>query len=728
MLTIDEIVAREKTLSKKPDVDELRRLPDRMAEIHGRLSGWNQVKTSEESVREISVLVALAKQDGYRSGLEPVKVEKWLADIQARRTPPDVLVDGEIIVNCLGLGVSGSLPEEKRSDLAPTMDQLKKGALGVIYVTEGPNRLARDPDMVVPAVLLKLMKETNCKLRTPREILSPRIERDWESIRAGFEQGAGELKVMQIRLQDRKARKAARGEFVGEPIPAGFILPILDRKPTGAYQYGKMEPYPPHADVCTRILQEYERQRHSPTNTVRALRGLTLPLFPPDLRYMERLSSLRACRRTEAGYHITPAVVRGVATNLKAIGVWKWGRNERKVIIRDNHSPAVPKDLFLRNYEPGSGSGKPRGRAINHEPLEWDGLLWDYNHPDPYPVSSLASCGEYRCHRDYRDVVARHLCLSITSRFLDEPLTAEVLSQLDFTPFAQKVLSELQDRASDDVLQVSSYKRRIAGLERKLSNLKSYLGGDDRAMELIYQEKIRATLSELDELRTAGVPKKAIAVGDIEEIRNFLKGLPDKWRTYPRGLRNRVLKHLVAEVQLRHDLKCINALIVWKAGLQQPVIIPRPAARGSRDKRWTEPEKKALETLWPSSDRKAIEAALPDRTWDAITAHAHRFGLKRPRKATRGWECRPWSPDEEVRVRSLYEGGIAMQDMVAQLNRTENSIVNRAKQKGWRRPASAKWKRAEVTWQCDSLRLPYEVSSERCCLACRDSRWRQWSG
>ena len=143
MVTIEQILSTRGKGKRKPDEEEMRQLPDRLAEIHGRLSGFTQVRSSHESVKESAYLVELAKQDGYNTGLNSMDVERWLTDIQAGDARPDILKDGQVIVNCLGLGVSGSLPEEKRPDLAPTMELLKKAELGAIYVTEGANRLSR---------------------------------------------------------------------------------------------------------------------------------------------------------------------------------------------------------------------------------------------------------------------------------------------------------------------------------------------------------------------------------------------------------------------------------------------------------------------------------------------------------------------------------------------------------------------------------------------------------
>jgi hypothetical protein len=111
------------------------------------------------------------------------------------------------------------------------------------------------------------MKDSNCKLRTPYEILSPCIDRDWEIIHAEFERGADELKAMNKRLCQRRNRKAARGDFVGEPIMPGFIVPIVSYRSNGSRIYGKYQRYPPHAEVDERILREFIKQGFSKMRT-----------------------------------------------------------------------------------------------------------------------------------------------------------------------------------------------------------------------------------------------------------------------------------------------------------------------------------------------------------------------------------------------------------------------------------------------------------------------------
>ena len=223
MITVEQILASGKAKRSKPDKEDLRRLPFRKAFIYGRVSSPGQVRDSHESIREIASLVVLAKEDGYKTGLHPDQVEDWLLSIQKGTGVKGVMEDGEVLVNVQDLGLSGQLSSDRREGLTKLQRSIEAGQTGAVYVTEGVGRLSRDQDRILPFQLLKMLKEHQCRLRTPEGIWNPAIDSDWEVLAEEFEDAIGELKVWRKRLFRRKAQKATRGEFVGEPIPAGYI-------------------------------------------------------------------------------------------------------------------------------------------------------------------------------------------------------------------------------------------------------------------------------------------------------------------------------------------------------------------------------------------------------------------------------------------------------------------------------------------------------------------------
>ena len=702
MLTIEEILATQKNRRAKPTQEDLRKLPYKKAFIYGRFSSPGQVRDSKESVREIAKMVPLAKSDGFQSDIINEEIEKWLLAIQQGNAMERVIEGGKIIVDVQDFGISAKgLADEKREGLAHLRRRLESGEVGAVYVTEGVSRLSRDQDRILPFQLLKLFKEQQCRLRTPDGIWNPAIERDWEYLAEEFDDAIGELKVFRKRMHRRKIQKAARGEYVGGPIPAGFVLPVIGQKTNGQYEFGKFEPYLPHAEIVVQVLREFVRQHGSALKAAQRLASLSFPCFPSELTYMESRSALRMCPKTHDGYRVTPELIRGLATNVKLIGVWQWGDTEP---ILNNHEPAVPQELFLAAYELAIRKGKQKGRAVYSEPLEYSGLLWCCNHPYPEPVSSHCCEGDYRCQRDYFKGEGQ-ICFDIAHRFIDQPLTTEILRQLDFTPYAEEVLAKLEAEAIQDRGSQVERTRQVNELVRRLENLKTYLGCGNREREEIYWAEYKKTSTQLEELRAKPAPEIKVTITDIQQVRDFLSQLSSKWQAYPRSMRNRLLNLLIERVELHHDRETVEATIIWKAGLQQAVIIDRPPAKGSRDKRWNLEEDKLLTMLWPSSSREAVQAALPNRSWKSICCHAHYLKLRRERGHPQPSPQRRWKPEEEARAKAMYEAEVSLADMVTELGRNRTAILNKACKLGWRRPESAKWQKAQVTWVTDDLRV-----------------------
>jgi len=709
MITIDEILAMRKNRKAKPTHEELRKLPCKKAFVYGRVSSLGQVRDSKESIREIAKVVGLAKSDSYQSNITAEETERWLLSIQSVSVTEKVMEDGDILVDVQDLGISArGLTDEKRHGLAHLKTLIGSGEVGAVYVTEGVSRLSRDQERILPFQLLRLFKEQQCRLRTPDGVWNPAIEKDWEALADEFEDAIGELKIFRRRMYRRKKEKAARGEYVGEPVPPGFYLPIVGQKRDGRYEFGKSKPYPPHSEVCRRILQEFVKQQGSELKTTQALHGVVFPFFPKELAYMESRSALKVCLKAASGYCITPSLVKGVATNLKMIGIWEWGDN----FIEDNHEPAVSKELFLTAHELAIDSRKPRGRSIYFEPLEWDGLLWCCNHVEPRPLCNHRRDRDYSCQRDYHQGKG-HVCLSICHRFLDEPLATEVLRQLDFGPYADEVLVELEAEVIEGKVEIAERKRQIADLERRLENLQSYFGCGDPQREEIYWEQYKKTQDKLNELKAQPLPLRQVAVADIQQVREFLSKLPYKWATYPATLRNRLLKFLIERVELHHDRETIEARIIWKANFEQILVIYRPVEKARRENRWTDDEDKLLRMLWPSSSQRILLAAFPNRSWESVAGRAFRLHLRRERCYHPPVNWRRWTVEEDSKLATSYESGVPLETIATDLSRSKNAIENRAAVKRLVRPAAARWKTGKARWLRHNLEPLHPASLGR---------------
>ncbi|MFW6112662.1 MAG: hypothetical protein ACOC6S_03725, partial [Chloroflexota bacterium] len=578
MLTTDQIIEieRAKMAERQPTKEDLRRIPlDRPARLLGRLSSPGQVQNSVESMAEFGYLVMLARQDGFRTELSQDEVERRLQALQrGDQDSQRYWVDGQLIVDLRDLGISGRLGPEKRPALAELMTDLEHGEMpdvtGTIYLSsEGVSRLSRDQDRIVGVQLLKLMKNSNCRLRTPSEVLNPRIESDWKELRDKFEYAASESQhFQQAHFGPKREAKALKGEHVGTQVPPGFIIEIKGYKSNGAYIFGKWLVYPPHAEVVVKILEEYVRQQGSKYRAGHALRGLVFPFFPSELKWMENRSALRNCLKSNEGYIITPEVIDGLANQLALIGTWRWGN----LIIRNNHEAPVPEDLFRQAYSLRNERGmKRRGPGAYYEPLDWDGLLWCYRHEIPKHVSGHTSDGIWVCDRDYHNGTGPH-CFKVDHRVISEPLTTEFLKCLDLRSYARDVFDELHTRAMTGDMEDTMRKNQQTHLRDRLANLEGYLGSADPELEESYRQQIRQVKADLRALEQKPLPPP-ITVADINMVEHFLANLQEKWQKLSPGLRNRLLKLLIDHVEILYDPGYIQATVVWETGFRQRLDI-----------------------------------------------------------------------------------------------------------------------------------------------------------
>jgi len=520
MLTVNEIIDSLMKKQFKPDEDELRRLPYKHAFIYGRVSSPRQIRESIESLRGIALLVDIAMEDGYSTAITSSAVLKWITDIREGRAEPGVWVDGQVTVELRDLGISGLLNADRRVGFSNMQQTISDDQTGCVYLNEGVGRLSRDEDGITPPVLLKLFREHSCRIRTRRRVLNPCIQRDRDILEEEFRDARKERRTMDIRLCQGRRDKADEGKFVGEPVPPGFTVQIVETKPSGRRVYGKYQPYPPHAEIDIKVLREYVNQGGSKTKTYRALDGLAYPLFSPEMEYMEQLTALRIATRTERGYLISPAMIRLLALNLKLIGVWTWG--DTKPII-GNHEAIVPEELFLVAYGLAKSPGKPRGLGAKHEPLEWDGLLFCCTHDLPRSMSGHSAKMAYRCQSGY--VQRREpSCFEIAAHYLDQPLTTTVLRQLDFTPFAEEVLMQFEADFAHENLEEDQKKKEIVALERRVENLRSYFGCGNKEREEFYWEQCEKTLRRIDELKSRPVAVEKIHRVNYQLVKDFLTG------------------------------------------------------------------------------------------------------------------------------------------------------------------------------------------------------------
>ena len=712
-MELEELIHSIKMSRSVPTEEDLRGLPHKRAFIYGRVSTQGQVKDSRESIREVAKLVDIAKKDGYQSDSVADTVGNWLDSIQNGEEASRTMEEGDITIDCRDLGLSGSLGEDKRPGLKALWKGVETGEIGAVYLTEGMSRLSRDRDRVLGYKLLRLLKQQKCRIRTPEGVYNPGVPRDWDYLADDIEDSAEEMKKMGIRLGRRRISKATEGRHVGNPVSPGYTVTIEGQRRDGSYILGKWEPYPPHQTIVVQILEEVVKQQslHRAALILNE-KGVVFPFFPESLKYMETRSALRQYLRNDNGYRITSHTLRGLATNIKLIGIWEY----KDILIKDNHPAIIPTDLFLRAYEIAL-TNKPRGRAVYSEPMEWSELLYCYNHDEPRQLSANNSRKQWACNYDYK-MAQGPRCLYVEDHILTKPLTREVLNCLDLTPHAQAVLEKLRQEIGERNVEESRNRRKEVELKNRIANLERYLGLENPEREETYWRLINETKAELESISKRNPLPKGAPI-DIDRVTEFLGNLEENWQKCPSRFRNRLLKLLIDRVELRHDQTVIDAAIFWKVGLEQRIKIKRPSAHFTKEKRWQPEEDKLLTMLWPSSSREAVIAAFPARSWGSISERASRLKLKRQwmRNAAKG--LRIWTSEDEAYILDMYTNGAKTHEIARKLGRTERAILGRASLLGIHRPKGFYPRKVEAVWSSENINVIQESTS-------RSVPWSHW--
>ena len=706
-MELDEILRSIRESRSIPSEEDLRSLPNKKAFIYGRVSTQGQVRDSRESIHEVAKLIVLAKKDGYQSDIDPDTVEGWLDSIQNGEDVSRTMEEGDIAIDCRDLGLSGSLGADKRPGLKALWQRVGAGEMGAVYLTEGMSRLSRDRDRVLGYKLLRLLKEQKCRIRTPEGVYNPAVSRDWDYLADDIEDSAEEMKKMGVRLRRRQVSKAAQGRHVGNPVCPGYIVEIEGQRRDGSYIMGKWQPYPPHQEIVIAALKELIREGsvHKAAQSLNR-QGVVFPLFPEKLKYMESRSVLRQYRRESHGYPISSPAIKGLATNLKLIGIWEW----MDILIEDNHEPAVPLDLFLQAYELAL-TKHPRGRAVYAEPMEWHDLLYCCNHDQPRKLAAHNKLDRWACTHGYQAGLEPR-CLYTANHVLTPPLTKEFLRCLDLTPHAQAVLEKLKAEAGNYSLEESRQHRQETELRSRLANLERYLGTADAEREETYWRLIKEARAQLKTIENRP-PAPRTTLADIEKVTEFMENLESNWERYPRRMRNRLLKLLIERVDLRHDLEHIEATVIWKMGFSQKINITRPTARFTKDKRWQPEEDNLLRILWPTATWETLLAALPSRTRESINQRSSRLKAKRPRIVTSFKTGPLWSNEEANQLRELYTKGVSTAEIAKKLGRSELATKVRASMLGIHRPKGFYPRKYQASWSSENIKVIQDLTRHR---------------
>jgi hypothetical protein len=308
------------------------------------------------------------------------------------------------------------------------------------------------------------------------------------------------------------------------------------------------------------------------------------------------------------------------------------------------------------------------------------------------------------------------ICLNITAHFLNEPLTATVLSQLDFTPFMEEILSRLESEDGRSKLEERQTRQQVRKLEEEIRKWQLLLpccvdcvtGEVDGEREEFYWEQIREAQRQIRAINAKPVHRDTVAI-DFNKVRGFLKGLTSSWRTYSLASRNQLLKLIIETVELRGS-QDIEATVVWKTGFWQKVIIHRPQSNSKLERRWSEEEDGLLRMMYPSSSPNILIAALTNRTWKAITIRARRLNLRRVKSRTNGW--RKWTREEDEQLFQLHRDGAQYEEMARILGRSVTSVITRIRDRSLSALSRNETRKRPVNWETHEL-ISFQESPSR---------------
>jgi hypothetical protein len=237
----------------------------------------------------------------------------------------------------------------------------------------------------------------------------------------------------------------------------------------------------------------------------------------------------------------------------------------------------------------------------------------------------------------------------------------------------------LEAELTENKLWVKKLKIEQTRLLQRLNVLKhDYADYEDRERrDFIWDEitEVQANLSEIEN-QLANPPKITLTEEDIERVKSFLVSPQLWWDKQSRTTQNRLLSIILEKIEVWHDdsnkLRCV---IYWKSGGTTELEIRIPFVNKG-EKVWSDEEIQYLRLFYPSSSKVAVHAAIPNRSWSAISAKAAALGLKRrhegQRVITSSYER--WNKHEDDRLTSLYEKGLSYKQIGQELHRSPQAI------------------------------------------------------
>lgn len=575
------------------------------------------------------------------------------------------------------LGLSGTLPIDKRTGLQDLVEWIKAGKIKAVLVYQ-ISRLFRDDTGVEYNTFAKICREHDCILVTADGMVFNFNNRMHLKMFRFLAEYAAEYIPQQIGLLNAaRMRKARRGLFVGFGYVARGYIVDYDKD---SENYQRFVLYKPWQPIVLHLFERFYALGGDLSALCREVEEMPFVFSTYESWVDKRNIRDQTWKKVPGGYHISRRGIISILTNPFYIG---WLIVAGDVITTENHEPLIPKEkhyLFWfafdclseftiqgeRNTKRTLGSRRFTHR-INKEGI---GLLKDrVQTPDGNPI--YVHISESKRHHGYRTPKqGTKLLVKFESEMdidlIDGEFTKLLFFHLrqthDFDGFRQWVTEVLTRRVSQQQIimaQLEEVKiQQEAILDERLGirtqiaqQIRAALVEDENAdvdqMKAYLEsqfakdfERLQARSWKLDarELElNAKLPEHAEdkptrVARTFADFQTELENLATVWDKKPGKEKKEFVNLLVTKVELStvatHWIKCT---VYWMHPAWPVETLYIYKRRGGINA-WTAEEHELVKLHYPDKPKHELLALLPDKSWSAIEMQAYKLQVKRKQR------------------------------------------------------------------------------------------------
>jgi len=578
------------------------------------------------------------------------------------------------------LGVSGTLPIDKRTGLQDLVELIKADIIKAVLVYQ-ISRLFRDDTGVEYNTFAKICREHNCILMTADGMVFNFNNRMHLKMFRFLAEYAAEYIPQQIGLLNAaRMRKARRGLYVAcGPIPRGYIVDYNKENET----YKKFTLYTPFQDPILHLFERFYALEANLNALCREVEEMPY-VFPRYEAWVDKRNIRdRKWKKVPKGYHISRNGIISILTNPFYIG---WLIVAGDIVNTHDHDPLIPPDgqyLFwyafdhLAEFTTQGEVNQKRNlgtrRFFHRHTTDEAGLLKDrietVEGNPVYVHQTVGRSPHYRAVKRGTRVYDKNES-EIETDLVDREFTKLLFTHLKqtheldgFRQWVNEVLQKQQAQRAITLAQLEEIAvQQEAILDERLAHrthisqqIKAALAEDEtadvEALKARFEqeaaadiERLRTRSQKLDarekELRAklpSGEDEREVKVArTFADFQTELEKLASVWDKKPlkekKDFINLLVKKAVLSSAATHWIKLT---IYWAHPAWAPETLYIYRRRGSRAE-WTDEEKEALQTQYATASRDVLLQLLPHKSWAALCEQASRMSLQRPQPGRLG--------------------------------------------------------------------------------------------